>query len=103
MIDRKKVITGLRFCFAVTYCDGCPYEAESRKITRETPEDHCPILDDALALLKEQETANTGRCRIFQCKKCGFGFDDIFVNDESKYPLVPRYCPNCGRNVKGNE
>ena len=100
MIDRKKVITGLRFCFAVTYCDGCPYEAERRKITLVTSEDHCPILDDALALLKEQETENTGRCRIFQCQKCGFGIDDIFVTDEEKYQVVPRYCPNCGRSVK---
>ena len=57
---------------------------------------------DALALLKEQETEDTGRCRVFQCKKCGFGIDDIFVNDEAKYQIVPRYCQNCGRPVKWN-
>lgn len=56
--------------------------------------------DDILALLKEQETEDTGRCRIFQCKKCGFGIDDIFVTEEEKYQIVPRYCPNCGRSVK---
>lgn len=55
MIDREKVIKGLRICFAITHCDGCPYEVESRKITRVTPEDHCPILEDVLALLEEQE------------------------------------------------
>ena len=60
-IDREKVIKGLLFCFAVTYCDGCPYEAESRDITRETPEDHCPILDDVLALLKEQDEKEDDR------------------------------------------
>ena len=25
---------------------------------------------------------------------------DIFVNDEEKYQIFPRYCPNCGRAVK---
>lgn len=54
-------------------------------------------------LLKEQETEDTGSCRVFQCKKCGFGIDDIFVNDEEKYQILPRYCPNCGRSVKWNE
>ena len=60
-------------------------------------------IDDALKLLKEQETEDTGSCRVFQCKKCGFGIDDIFVNDEEKYQILPRYCPNCGRSVKWNE
>jgi predicted RNA-binding Zn-ribbon protein involved in translation (DUF1610 family) len=56
--------------------------------------------DEAAVLLEEQETEDTGKCRVFQCKKCGFGIDDIFVNDEEKYQIVPRYCPNCGRSVK---
>jgi len=58
---------------------------------------------DILALLKEQETEDIGRGILFLCKTCGYGFDDIFVNDESKYPLVPRYCPNCGRKVKRDD
>lgn len=58
------------------------------------------VVDSSVNLLKEQETEDTGKCRIFQCKKCGFGIDDIFVNDEGKYQIVPRYCPNCGRSVK---
>ena len=56
-----------------------------------------------LELLIEQETADTGRCRVFQCEKCGYGIEDIFVNDEFKYPIDPRYCPNCGRNVKRDD
>ena len=56
--------------------------------------------DEAAVLLEEQETEDTGKCRVFQCKKCGFGIDDIFVNDEEKYQIVPKYCPNCGRYVK---
>ena len=62
---------------------------------------NCALLvRDALELLKDQETEDTGSCRVFQCKKCGFGIDDIFVNDEEKYQILPRYCPNCGRLVK---
>jgi len=60
-------------------------------------------LDMAIALLKEQETHDTRKSRIFQCEKCGYGIDDIFLNDESNYPITPVYCPNCGRLVKCNE
>ena len=78
-------------------------------------------MDDALALLKkqqqelwelqdqaeyladkkkEQETTDTGKRRIFECEKCGYGIDDIFLSDEEKYQIIPKYCPNCGRSVK---
>lgn len=53
-----------------------------------------------LAMLKEHETSNTGKARIFQCEKCGYGFDDIFLTDEHNYDIEPNYCPNCGRSVK---
>ena len=52
MADREKVIKWLRFCFELANCDECPYEVECRI---KTPENHCPIMDDILALLKEQE------------------------------------------------
>lgn len=55
LTDREKVIKGLQYCFATKNCDGCPYEIERRKISFKTKENHCPILDDVLALLKEQE------------------------------------------------
>ena len=55
MVDREKVIKGLQYCFATANCDGCPYEIECRKISFKTTENHCPILDDVLDLLKEQE------------------------------------------------
>lgn len=58
--------------------------------------------DMILALLKEQETSNTGKDRLFQCKKCGYGFDDIFLTDEHNYDIEPNYCPNCGRLVRLN-
>lgn len=50
----EKIEKGLRFCFETANCDGCPYEIECRKISFKTPENHCPILDDVLSLLKEQ-------------------------------------------------
>ena len=55
MADREKVIEGLKCCFENAKCDGCPYEMECRKILFKTKENHCPILDDILALLKEQD------------------------------------------------
>lgn len=75
------------------------YVTPSRAFNEYTDDELKMFAHDAIVLLTEQETANTGRCRIFQCKKCGFGIDDIFVTDEERYQIVPRYCPNCGRSV----
>lgn len=99
MPDREKVIKGLECCSAMSgeECRECPYGHECRDA--DLPYGMPHLAAEALTLLKEQETANTGRCRIFQCKKCGFGIDDIFVTDEERYQIVPRYCPNCGRSV----
>ena len=55
MPDLEKVIEGLKCCFENAKCDGCPYEMECRKILFKTKENHCPILDEILALLKEQD------------------------------------------------
>ena len=54
MPDREKVIKGLNVCFMKKDCDGCPYQKELKAILdKPHGEDdwHCPILDDALALL----------------------------------------------------
>ena len=61
------------------------------------------IARDALELLKEKETKDIGHTRVFQCEKCGYGIDDIFLLDEMKYKIIPKYCPNCGRVVKKND
>ena len=44
-----------------------------------------------------------GGCRWFRCSACGFGIEDMYVNDEDEYPPEdqPRYCPNCGKKVVG--
>lgn len=89
-MDKEKVIKGLELL--ANWPDGLIFPDKEKWIK--------PCCERAVAMLKEQETEDTGRCRIFQCKKCGFGIDDIFVTDEEKYQIVPRYCPNCGRSVK---
>lgn len=48
-------------------------------------------------------TGNTGRQRIFECEKCGYGFVDIFLSNERDYPIDPVFCPNCGRKVNYEE
>lgn len=94
MPDREKVIKELEECLSAS-CRGfrprelCPYTDYEWDIMR-----------DALAMLKEQETSDTRENRIFHCAECGYGIDDIFINDEGKYPILPIYCPNCGRSVK---
>lgn len=62
--------------------------------------DFYDTVGNAIDLLKEQETTDTRKSRIFQCEKCGYGIEDIFLNSEYDYPIVPDYCPNCGRKVK---
>ena len=54
----------------------------------------------ALALLKERETTSTAESRLFHCKKCGYGIDDIYLSNEYDFDIYPHYCPNCGRTVK---
>ena len=39
--------------------------------------------------------------RIFKCSECGYGIMDIYISDEEKYPVEPRFCPNCGAVVEG--
>lgn len=93
MIDMEKVIKGLQNCFATANCDGCPYEIECRKISFKTSENHCPILDDVLDLLKEHEPVKpkyTPKSIYFwECGVCAEPFDRI-----------ANYCPKCGRPVK---
>jgi hypothetical protein len=98
MPDREKVIKGLECCVKESegyeeQCGECPYGAKGGGCIDR-------LLADTITMLKEQETTDIGNGRLFLCKKCGFGIEDIFVNDEEKYQLVPKYCPNCGRKVK---
>lgn len=43
---------------------------------------------------------NTGEgVRWFKCSICGWGFNDIFMTDESHIETFPNYCPNCGARM----
>lgn len=44
---------------------------------------------------------DTGESRIFHCSKCGLGLDDVFIDDEERYPFAdfPQFCPFFGAKV----
>ena len=70
-------------------------------------------LTQALAEAEPKHGCNiaNGRCgngqngdaRIFSCSECGYGFNDIYLCNESDYPIEPNYCPNCGAKMDGEE
>ena len=50
MPDREKVLKALEHHKETAVCNGCPYAGDD-----DTPQGNCPVYDDALALLREQE------------------------------------------------
>lgn len=54
MPDREKVLKALEHHKESAVCNGCPYAGDD-----DTVEGYCPIYDDAIALLKEQEPEHT--------------------------------------------
>ncbi|MBR4457600.1 MAG: hypothetical protein IKS31_01440 [Clostridia bacterium] len=50
MPDREKVLLALEHHKKTAVCNGCPYAEDD-----DTHEGYCPVYDDALALLREQE------------------------------------------------
>lgn len=99
MPNMEKVMTWLEICGKNRDCSAtCPYGDGSG----EDEDSRCreDLMADAFALLKEQITTSTNESRIFHCKKCGYGIDDIFLSDEHNYQIEPCFCPNCGRLVK---
>ena len=98
MPDREKVIKGLNHCKTTWMCNGCPYEDD---VT-----DECPMFDDALALLREQEPVKTEPVRFrvvragvsnypfWDCVCDGCGYKTSMVHTDWKY------CPMCGLEVK---
>lgn len=89
MIDREKVIKGIRKCLSHKPCgeNGCPYEDECAV---EHLND--PLLRDALTLLKEQEPVEPlygshGERRCGVCRNKFFVYKQLF-------------CASCGRAAK---
>ena len=102
MPDREKVIRGLEChvmylqdtttSYVPHACDDCPYNDDEDIGTCEYP---TPLLQDALALLREQEPVEPIRNRETGTQRCGIC--RTFICSPPN-----RFCPNCGRNVKRN-
>ena len=54
---------------------------------------------DELNVRAERTCHNTHENRWFKCSACGYGFTDLYAEDESDINEQPRYCPNCGAKV----
>jgi len=101
MPDREKVIKALEQCTAPTEygkggnrCTGCPYLVP-RGGFNQFRCDNMQRMNDALALLKEQEAVEpTWEQGKAYCGSCG-----------KRIPLKigARFCHKCGRAVKWNE
>lgn len=61
--------------------------------------DHQPTVD----AVEVVHGYNTGKARWFQCSVCGYGFDDIFLLDESDDMMEPKYCAHCGAKMDGDK
>lgn len=100
MPDREKVIRGLEChvmylqdtttSYVPHACDDCPYNDDEDIGTCEYP---TPLLQDALALLREQEPVEPIRKRETGTQRCGICGTFICAPPN-------RFCPNCGRRVK---
>lgn len=97
MIDREKVIRGLEVCSTVQDLAPCPNECPYHK-----PDAVCygtaRLMQDALALLREQESVRpkreyAGHRIIMLCGACGA---PIPTPGGWRY----KYCPTCGRGIK---
>ena len=62
MPDREKVIKGLECCKSWLCADDCPYINEEGDI--------CPVFDDAIALLKEQEAQRDYEASVEMAEYC---------------------------------
>ena len=97
MINREKVIKGLEYCTSNDGCKNCPYNP-TEGVCGYT------CLQDALALLKEQEERvepiaikremfDPFHRSVAWCPKCDCLW--IMYIDENMH-----YCPECGQAVK---
>jgi len=62
---------------------------------REERPEYCPLEE-----YETEDISHLTNARIFSCKECGYGIDDIFITNERIYPIHPVFCPNCGKKVK---
>lgn len=95
MLDRKKVIKGLECCtkspdtIELEDCRRCQY--------RDEKDCSCVVMQDALALLKEQEPVEPKKPisaddPFYECGNCGMPIASTMY----------QFCPYCGRKVDWN-
>ena len=99
MIDREKVIKGIRKCLSHKPCseNGCPYEDECAV---EHLND--PLLRDALALLKEQDAVEPKQVDLYG-KDEWWGLVCICPDCKAEWmsdKADTHFCPKCGQAVK---
>lgn len=105
MPDREKVIKGLEYCMGgcQVSCFKCPY----REIGHQPPDclDNCMILQDAVELLKENESVKPevlvdtwvcGNCKTRLERQAMIG-PNVLISENFNY------CPSCGRKVKWDD
>ena len=98
-IEREKVIKGLECCAAALSCDECPYN--ENKECNNKGFFYSQAIQDALALLKEQEPVKAvADGDSYICSNCGtlIGWVELYPGgvEEVKH----KFCPECGRPVK---
>lgn len=64
-------------------------------------DDGWQAIADELNARAERTCRNTHENRWFKCSACGYGFTDLYAEDEGDIDEQPRYCPNCGCKVVG--
>ena len=53
-------------------------------------------LDELPSVQERKKGYDTGLSRWFHCSECGYGVNDVYLDDEHNYDLEYHYCPNCG-------
>ena len=111
MIDRKKVIKAIDVCLGHGHCDDCGYRIKGGYSTMDCRR---PMMRDALALLKEQETVKPKQIIRKQCKKehedgsidyfaewyCPHCDSLLVVGFDNKWI---QFCPRCGKPITWEE
>lgn len=101
MPEREKVIKGLECCAAALSCDECPYN--ENKECNNKGFFYSQAIEDALALLKEQEAKKP----IYNAEKYG----DYLPHCPSCEKVLPnssqygraKFCHRCGQAVKWDD
>ena len=104
MADKEKLVELLKLNYPCDYedcedCQRCDDEAACLQRLKEVLADH--LIENGVTI--PVRSKDTGECRMFCCSRCGYGVNDIFVENEGdhlpdKGPIF-NYCPWCGAKI----